>query len=301
MVSAVVFPGQGTQEPGMGRVWLDDDAWSVVERVEAVSGVEVTRLVTDAPAEELARTDHAQLAVFAVSLAAWEAMRRERSPEPVAFAGHSLGQVTALVAAGALDLDAGIRLATRRASLTARCAEETPGRMAALIGADEESAEAACALVPDRCWVANLNAPGQVVVGGTPEAVDEVAARAREVGVRKAVPLQVGGAFHTPLMAPAAEQLGEVLSGIEFGVPRAPVVCNTDATARERGWQERLSTHLVSPVRWHDSVVALRGLGVDELLEVGHGTMLAGLARRSDRDLPVRSVSSPDDLELVTA
>lgn len=292
---AVVFPGQGTQRPGMGAPWRGHPAWSVVERAEEVTGSDLGGLVVDADGGRLARTRDAQLAVLVTSLTAWEAVR-DRLPQPVAFAGHSLGQVTALVAAGALGLDDGLRVAADRAEATQEAADARPGRMAAVLGLDREQVEEACRDVPD-CWVANDNAPGQVVVGGTATGVEALTTRARDVGARKVMPLDVGGAFHTPLMSDAADELGRRLDGVAFGRPSAPVVANTDATPHaDDDWRDRLTRHLVSPVEWRRSQHALAGLGADLVVEVGTGGMLAGLARRTVPDLPVVGVATPDDL-----
>ncbi len=203
---AVIFPGQGTQTTGMGAPWRDHPAWGVVDRAEAALGEPLSSLILDAPTEQLARTREAQLAVLLTSLVAWEAVR-ERIEAPIAFAGHSLGQVTALIASGALPLEEGVQFAARRAELTQAAADTHPGRMAALLGASLEQAEEACRAAPDGCWIANDNAPGQVVIAGTPDGVEESSAQAKELGVKRATPLNVGGAFHTPLMRDAAEGL----------------------------------------------------------------------------------------------
>jgi len=298
---AVVFPGQGTQSVGMGAAWRDDPAWSVVDEAEAALGEPLAPLVLDAPAEVLARTREAQLAVLLTSLVAWTAVR-ERVPDPVAFAGHSLGQVTALIAAGALPLDDGVRFAARRAELTQTAADAHPGRMVALLGATPEQAAAACEAAPEGCWVANDNAPGQVVIAGTPDGVDAGAARARELGVKRATPLNVGGAFHTPLMRDAADGLVAVLADVDFADPSAPVVSNLDALAHPAaiGWREQSAEHVTVPVRWRESTLTLAELGATTLLEVGHGSMLAGLAKRTVPDVPVRGVATPHDAAALT-
>jgi [acyl-carrier-protein] S-malonyltransferase len=297
---AVIFPGQGTQEPGMGAPWRDDSAWAVVDEAEAAFGEPLAHLLLDAPAETLARTREAQLAVLMTSLVAWTAVR-DRVPEPVAFAGHSLGQVTALIAAGALRLEDGVRFAARRAELTQRAADAHPGRMVALLGATPEQAEEACLAAPDACWVANDNAPGQVVIAGTPDGVEAGAARAKEIGVKRATPLNVGGAFHTPLMRDAADDLVTELASVELAVPRSPVVSNHDARAYDDadGWRDRLAQHVTVPVRWRASMETMVAFGAGSFLEVGHGTMLAALAKRTTPDTPVRGVSTPSDVELL--
>lgn len=294
---AVIFPGQGTQSPGMGAVWRDHEAWSVVERAEAALGEPLGHLLLAAPAESLTRTRDAQLAVLLTSLVAWEAVRG-LLPAPVAMAGHSLGQVTALTASGVLGLEDGVRFAARRAELTQREADRHPGRMVALLGATVDQAREACEAAPGACWLANDNAPGQVVIAGTPEGVEAATARAKEIGVRRAAALNVGGAFHTPLMADAAADLADALTGTTVSPPCCPVVANADGVAHADadGWRRRLAEHVRSPVRWRESVEVLVAGGADRLYEVGHGSMLAGLAKRIVPDVPVVSVSSPADL-----
>ncbi len=294
---AMVFPGQGTQATGMGASWRDHPAWKVLDEAERALGEPLQSLVIDAPAEQLARTREAQLAVLCTSLVAWEALR-PLAHDVVAFAGHSLGQVTALVASGALGLDDGVRFAAQRAELTQRAADEHPGRMAALLGATVEQATEACAAAPDACWIANDNAPGQVVIAGTPDGIDAGVARAKELGVRRATSLNVGGAFHTPLMASAAAGIASALEAVAFSTPSAPVVANNDglAYAESSGWAARSADHVMVPVRWRTSMETLAALGADAFVEVGHGSMIAGLAKRTVPDIPVYSCSTPDDL-----
>ena len=294
---AMVFPGQGTQVSGMGAPWQDHPAWKLLDEAERALGEPLRSLVLDAPPEQLARTRDAQLAVLCTSLVAWEALR-PLAHDVVAFAGHSLGQVTALVASGALDLEDGVRFAARRAELTQHAADEHPGRMAALLGATLEQAVDACAAAPDACWIANDNAPGQVVIAGTPEGIDGAVARAKELGVRRATALNVGGAFHTPLMASAAAGIASALQGVPFSAPAAPLVANHDgaAYADGDGWPPRSADHVTVPVRWRTSMETLATLGADAFVEVGHGSMIAGLAKRTVPDVPVLSCATPDDL-----
>jgi [acyl-carrier-protein] S-malonyltransferase len=293
----IVFPGQGTQQPGMGAPWRDSPAWRVIDEAEAAFGEPLAHLVLDAGPEELARTREAQLAVLLTSLVAWEAVR-EHFPGPIAFAGHSLGQVTALIAAGVLPLDAGVRFAARRAELTQAAADKHPGRMAALLGATIEQAEEACHAAPEACWLANDNAPGQAVIAGTPAGVEAVSARARELGVKRVTPLNVGGAFHTPLMDDAATALVDELAQVRFGQPSAPVVSNHDGQAYDdgEGWRTRLAQHVRVPVRWRTSMETIAARGATLLLEVGHGSMIAGLAKRTIPDVAVRNLATPDDI-----
>jgi [acyl-carrier-protein] S-malonyltransferase len=281
----------------MGTAWRAHPSWDVVERAEAALGEPLAHLIIDAPAEQLARTRDAQLAVLITSLVAWDAMQ-PLAEAPVAFAGHSLGQVTALIAAGVLPFDTGIRFAARRAELTQAAADAHPGRMAALLGATLEQADEACAAARDECWVANDNAPGQVVIAGTPDGLETTSARAKEVGVKRVTALNVGGAFHTPLMRDASTSLTTELASVQFTAPPSPVVSNHDAVAYgdADGWRARLAQHVAVPVRWRSTMETLVGEGADTFLEVGHGSMLAALAKRGAPDVTVRNVAVPDDL-----
>jgi [acyl-carrier-protein] S-malonyltransferase len=293
---AVTFPGQGSQVAGFGRAWRDHPAWVAVERAEEASGRALSPLLLD-PDADLSRTEDAQLAVLASSLLVWEAAR-DYIGTPVAFAGHSLGQITALVAAGAVDPAAGLALASTRAAVTQAAADATPGGLIALLGATPEQARDTVALV-DEAWIANDNAPGQIVVGGTTTGVAAAQAAARGAGVRKVRGLAVGGAFHTPLMAPAAEAFGAAVAEVDFAPLTAPVVTNHDATAHfsRRGWSERLATHLVRPVRWRETVDALVELGARRLVELGPGTTLTALAKRCRDDVEPLSAATPDEVE----
>jgi len=283
----------------MGVPWRDHPAWTVVERAEAAVGLPLGDLLLEADQDQLGRTREAQLAVMLVSLMAWEAVR-DLVGEPVAAAGHSLGQLTALVAAGTLSIENGVRLAVRRAECTQGAADRTGGRMAALMGATVEQATDACRPADgadQRCWIANDNAPGQVVVGGTPDGLQAACARARELGVRKVLALNVGGAFHTPLMASAREELEPELTATTFEAPAWPVVSNVDAQPyADAQWAPRLADHLVRPVLWRDTMVALADLGAASFVEIGPGAVLGGLARRTVPGRLVRNVAVPDDV-----
>lgn len=298
MSVAAIFPGQGTQQHGMAASWRDDPAWEAVEHAEAALGEPLAPLVLDADAD-LGRTRNAQLAVLLTSLVVWRAVTNRSDLAPGCFAGHSLGQVTALIAAGVLGLDEGVRFAARRAELTQAAADAHPGRMVACIGADPEQAAAACDAAPDACWVANDNAPGQVVLAGTPEGVEAATAAARDSGIRRVLPLDVGGAFHTPLMDDARTGLVEELSTMTFHDGTAPVVSNDDGAAYHdgEGWRSRLAEHVVRPVRWRTVMETLVSVGSDPWLEIGHGSMLAGLARRGARDTTVYGIAEPDDVD----
>ncbi|HEX4979540.1 MAG TPA: ACP S-malonyltransferase [Acidimicrobiales bacterium] len=302
MQIAVIFPGQGAQAPELGQPWLDSPSWTIVERAEKATGERLAPLLLDAPADALTRTREAQLVVFLASLLAWDAAEPSirDNGEVVAFAGHSLGQLTALVAAGALPFDDGCRLAVARADATQRAADERPGRLAALLGATPEQAHDACDAAPGACWIANDNAPGQVVIGGTPEGLDAACAKARELGIKKVMPLNVGGAFHTPLMQVAADQLAMALADAPFVDTATPVLSNTDAVpyTDAAGWPARLREQLVTPVRWAATMPTLVNLGADSFVEVGPGTTLTSMAKRAHPDVARFNLAVPSDLPL---
>jgi [acyl-carrier-protein] S-malonyltransferase len=294
---AVIFPGQGAAAPGAGRAWVDHPAWRVVIEAEAVLDRPLGRLLLDADADELSTTRASQLAVLLSSLVAWQALGDELSEAPAAFAGHSLGQITALIASGAIDRDGGFRLAARRADLSQLSADARPGRMAALMGCDLEVAARVCDGGQD-AWVANDNAPGQVVIAGTPDGVDAATGRAVQMGVRRVMPLAVGHAFHTPLLSEAADELRHLLVTLDFREPAAPVVANTDALGHTDPacWPEQLARHLVEPVRWRESQRTLAALGGATFVEVGPGRVLAGLAKRTVPDVTVHNLAAPADV-----
>jgi [acyl-carrier-protein] S-malonyltransferase len=247
----------------------------------------------EAPADVLATTDVAQIATLALSLVAWEVVGPRLEGDLVAVAGHSLGQLTALVATGAVPRTEGIALAVARADACRASDDARPGRLAALLGATLEQAGDACRAAPGECWVANDNAPGQVVLGGTPEGLGAAVAAARAAGVRKVIALPVGGGFHTPLMEPAVDRWRPHLAATRFADPVVPVVDNTLAEVRRTGapWPDLLARHLVEPVRWRESQVVLAArLGAREVVELAPAGALAAMARRTIPDVAVRTV-----------
>jgi [acyl-carrier-protein] S-malonyltransferase len=278
----------------MGTPWQHTPQWSLVTQAEQVLDQEVAPLLVDTDPARLRHTREAQLAVFLTSLLAWEGTK-ESLGDVTAFAGHSLGQLTALAAAGVLDFDDAVRLVARRGELTQAAADASGGGMAALLGADQAHADAACAAAPSACWLANDNAPGQLVVAGTEAGLEAATEAARADGVRKVVRLDVDGAFHTPLMQTAADELEPTLTDTRFSSPSAPVVSNADAVACTDGdgWRVRLVEHLVCPVRWRQSLDTLVGLGADTFVEVGPGRVLTGLARKCRPDVTTELAPVP--------
>jgi [acyl-carrier-protein] S-malonyltransferase len=218
---------------------------------------------------------------------------------PGACAGHSLGEYTALVASGALSLSDGTRLVIERGNAIQVAADERPGTMAALIGIADDDAEAACQRAEDEVWVANYNAPGQVVIAGTVAGVAAATEKAKELGARKVLPIPVSGAFHTQLMLPARAQLRRTLDEVEFHSPEVPVMANVDARVHtDPGeWPGLLSAQLCSPVRWRQSLEALGGRGATVIAELGPGGVLTGMVRRTIPDVRGVAVAVPADLD----
>jgi len=297
-VLAFTFPGQGSQRSGMGRSWVDHPSWEVVAEASAAAGRDIEELLLDTPAKELTQTANAQLATFVQSLVVLDAVERI-GLSPAACAGHSLGEYTALVAGGAVSFVDGIHLVVARGEAMALAGEDSPGTMAVLLGISDDDAGAACQRAEGDVWVANYNAPGQVVVAGTSDAVATVAVIARELGARRVLPIPVSGAFHTPLMAGARPALRKALADAVFLVPEVPVVANVDARVHQGSaeWPRLLSAQLCSPVRWRQTLETLVGLGTTLLIELGSGGVLTGLAHRVVPEIDAMSVATPDDLD----
>ncbi|HET9383493.1 MAG TPA: ACP S-malonyltransferase [Streptomyces sp.] len=300
----LVFPGQGTQRQAMGAAWRDTPSWEITAEISEATGEDIPDLLLNATTEQLRRTDLAQLSVFSVEMIAHaEAVRRGVfGGHVVACAGHSLGEYAALTAAGALTLgDAAALVATRgRAMREASGARE--GTMGVLVAAPLADVEQLVADVRERgedVWVANVNAPGQTVVSGSVDGVGRVGEEAPSIGA-KMIRLQVGGAFHSPYMAPAADVLATALKETTTAPRHLPVVANVDARPYDgdSGWTELGVLQLTSPVLWEESVRTLTGaLGCARLVELGPGRTLAGLIRRIVPDVEVVSVDGPAVLD----
>jgi [acyl-carrier-protein] S-malonyltransferase len=297
-VLVFTFPGQGSQRSGMGSPWLDHPSWEVVDEASAATERDLARLLLEAPIEELTRTENAQLATLVLSLVVLDAVER-LGLTPAACAGHSLGEYTALVASGALAFEDGLRLVLARGEAMARAGEDAPGTMAALLGISDDDAEAACQRAEGDVWVANYNAPGQVVIAGTVEGVAVAGALAKELGAKRVMAIPVSGAFHTPLMQGARQDLRKTLAEVTFLPPEVRVVANVDAHVHDdpAEWPGLLSAQLCSPVRWRQTLETFAGLGLTSLVELGPGGVLSGLAKRSLPEIQSLSVSKPEDLD----
>ena len=295
---AFTFPGQGSQRPGMGRPWADHESWELVEEASVHAERDVARLLLDADAEELRDTRNAQLTTFVSSLMVLDAVER-LGLEPSFCAGHSLGEYTALTASGALSFEDGVHLVCERADAMHQAGLDNPGTMAAVLGLDDDLVEVACRRADSDVWVANFNAPGQVVIAGSPDGVAAAGIVAKELGAKKVMPLQVSGAFHTPFMVPARDRLRKAIAEANPRDTEIPVVSNVDAQAHNTGqaWSSLLSAQLSSPVRWKHSLLTLAELGVTGFAELGPGGVLTGMAKRTVESARTISVSTPEELD----
>lgn len=295
---AFTFPGQGAQRPGMGAAWSDHPSWALVHRASEITGIDVAHLLVDATADQLRPTDRAQLATFTLGLVGLDAARRA-GLRPAVVAGHSLGELTALVAAGVLEPDAGTRLVAERGAAMAEATASGAGTMAAVLGLEAPDVAAACDGVADDVWPANDNAPGQVVLSGTSAGVAAAAGACRAAGARKVVPIPVAGAFHTPLMAPARDRLATAVADASLADASIDVVSNVDARVHTSAedWTRLVVAQLCRPVRWRESLLTLVAAGAGVVVELGAGRNLTALARRTVPDVRARAVSTPEDLD----
>lgn len=294
---ALTFPGQGSQSSGMGAAWRSTPQWALVEEASAATGRDVATLLLSADDDELRRTDNAQLATFVLSQVVHAAWRESLPAAPVAYAGHSLGEYSALAASGALTLAGGTQLVAARGDAMRMAADKEPGTMAAVLGLHGDAVATAVEPV-EGCWVANLNGDGNVIITGTVDGVADGGQACTLAGARRVMAISVGGAFHSPLMEPAAIELGTALDSAAWSTPDAPVVANVDASTHTDDWAALLRAQLTSAVRWTECALQLQALGAEAVLELGPGKVLTGIATRL-LDIPAYSVSTPEELQSV--
>ncbi len=305
-MTAFLFPGQASQFVGMGADLCTehDGVRRLFEEADEVMGTSLMKICFEGPIEELTQTAITQPAVFVHSCAVAHLLQ-DQGLAPSHVAGHSLGEYSALVAAGAIDFRQALELVRERGRLMQHAGELEAGKMAAIIGMEDDSVTALCAeLSPGGDVVpANFNAPGQVVVSGKAAAVEEVARVAPDRGAKRAIELTVSGAFHSNLMAPAAQQMQTLIAEAELRTPQVPVITNVSARPAEDVGQlrEHLIAQITSPVRWAETMGYLAGDGVERALEVGPGAVLKGMARRTKPAPEVQAAGKVEEIPVAVA
>ena len=302
---AFIFPGQGSQHPGMGKDLADNfpAARQVFEEADEALGFSLSDLCFNGPAEQLQLTEHTQPAILTTSIAALRAMQAESFPAPSFVAGHSLGEYSALVAAGALPLSEAVRIVRARGGYMQEAVPVGTGAMAAILGADLQTVNDVCGEVAqgEVCSAANINSPAQIVIAGDATAIDRAIPVLKERGARRAIKLNVSAPFHCALMKPAQDRLAADFEKAGFRDLAVPVVTNVDAQPVVSGTEARdsLVRQVSQPVRWLESVEFLINQGVQTFVEIGPGKVLSGLVRQINRD--VRCVNVEDTASLRSA
>lgn len=284
-MKAYVFPGQGAQFVGMGKDLYENNAEAkeLFEKANEILGFRITDLMFEGTEEDLKQTKVTQPAVFLHSVILAKSLGEEFKPDMVA--GHSLGEFSALVAAGALSFEEGLKLVSKRAHAMQKACELRPSTMAAVLALPDEKIHEICAEIDDIVEPANFNCPGQVVISGTVEGIDAACEKMLAAGAKRAMKLKVGGAFHSPLMQPAQEELAEAIAAAKFEVPVCPVYQNVDAKPHTdpEEIKANLIKQLTAPVRWTQDVEAMIADGADEFIELGPGAVLQGLVKKINR------------------
>ena len=294
-MKAFVFPGQGSQFVGMGKDLYENNALAkeLFDKADEILGFNITDIMFAGTDEQLKQTNVTQPAVFLHSVISALCLGDDFKPAMVA--GHSLGEFSALVAAGALSFEDGLKLVAARANAMQKACEANPGTMAAIIGLSDEKVEEVCSEVSANGQIvvaANYNCPGQLVISGNVEAVNAACEKLKEAGAKRALPLKVGGAFHSPLMQPAKDELQAAIEQTEFAAPSCPVYQNVDAKAHTDAAEIKanLTAQLTSPVRWTASVQAMIADGAYDFTECGPGKALQGMIGRIDKNVAVKGI-----------
>lgn len=292
MKKAFVFPGQGAQFSGMGKDMYEQSALAkeLFEKANEILGFRITDIMFEGSDEDLRQTKVTQPAVFLHSVILAKTYAEKFEPSMVA--GHSLGEFSALVAAGALSFEDGLVLVSKRAMAMQKACELQPSTMAAIIGLSDEKVEEICASIDGVVVPANYNCPGQLVISGSMEAIDAACDKLKEAGAKRALKLSVGGAFHSPLMQPAQEELAAAIEQAQFMTPICPVYQNvsTQGETDPAVIKANLVKQLTSPVKWTQSVQNMIADGVEQFVEVGPGSVLQGLVKKIQRDMPATSI-----------
>lgn len=304
MKTALVFPGQGAQFVGMGRELIDafPESRRVFEEADEVLGFSLSRICLEGPEDDLRATHNTQPAIFVHSIAVLQAVQARAPIGPLGAAGHSLGEYSAYVAAGSLRFADALRLVRRRGELMFEAGRLRPGTMAAVLGLDPTALQNALDAVAGIVVPANINSAGQIVISGEVDAVHAAMDRCKEAGAKRVIALEVSGAFHSPLMESAAQGLSEALATISIEKAAIPVYANASATpvVEPESIRESLVRQLLSPVRWEESVRAMRTDGFERFVEMGPGKVLSGLIRSIDRAATTAAIGTPDDLAALT-
>lgn len=289
MKHAYVFPGQGAQFSGMGKELYENnaEAKALFEKANEILGFRITDIMFEGSADDLKQTKVTQPAVFLHSVI----LAKVLGVKPDAVAGHSLGEFSALVVAGALSFEDGLRLVAKRAMAMQKCCENEPGGMAAILALEDEVVEKVCQEIEGVVVAANYNCPGQLVISGADEAVDAACAKLKEAGAKRALRLPVGGAFHSPLMEAARVELEQAIAEVEFHTPVCPIYQNVDAQPQSDAEQIKTNViaQLTSPVRWTQISRNMIADGFDEFTELGPGTVLQGLIKKVNAEVAVES------------
>ena len=291
-MKAYVFPGQGAQFVGMGKELYENSekARALFEKANEILGFRITDLMFEGTVEDLRQTKVTQPAVFLCSVIP-ALINEDVQPEMVS--GHSLGEFSALVVAGALSFEDGLSLVSKRAIAMQKACEKTPSTMAAILGLSDEVVEEICHSITNEVVVAaNFNCPGQIVISGTLPGIDEVCVKMTEAGAKRALKLSVGGAFHSPIMDPAREELADAINQTTFSDPKCPVYQNVDALPHTDAAtiKENLNKQLTAPVRWTQSVMHMIADGATSFTEVGPGAVLQGLIKKIDRKMTTQGL-----------
>ena len=294
MKQAFVFPGQGAQFSGMGKDMYEQSALAkeLFEKANDILGFRITDIMFEGSDEDLRQTKVTQPAVFLHSVILAKTHADKFTPSMVA--GHSLGEFSALVAAGALSFEDGLVLVSKRAMAMQKACELQPSTMAAIIGLADDKVEEICASIDGVVVAANYNCPGQLVISGSVEAIDEACDKLKEAGAKRALKLSVGGAFHSPLMQPAQEELAAAIEQAQFMTPVCPVYQNvsTQGETDPEVIKANLVKQLTSPVKWTQSVQNMIADGVEQFVEVGPGSVLQGLVKKIQKDMPATSIEA---------
>jgi [acyl-carrier-protein] S-malonyltransferase len=297
-----LFPGQASQKVGMGLDLYNETEMGrkYFDRAQDIMGYDIQSIIFEGPEDILKQTEYTQPAIYTVSVILGYLLL-EKGLKPSALAGHSLGEYSALTIAGAFNFDTGLRLVKDRALFMAKAGQIQKGTMAAIVGIDDDMIESICSDYEGNGIVvaANYNSPGQVVISGSPDGVKWVVNIAKDYGARMAVELNVSGAFHSPLMAPAREQLAEVLNSLEISDSKYAVYTNVDSkpVVKSQDIRDSLIRQLENPVLWHKSILNMKGFGIKSFIEVGPGKVLQGLNKRIDRSLKCDRIESLQQLD----